>query len=115
MNCPHCAKIKGDWSHCPLCQSSLIQESQKKRINKRTLFSRYSLHYNQQYSILFISLVIVSLYLLVQYFWTFEFFGLEYVILDSWLHGLILFFNKKNHMAQSNYVLFRSLVSVYID
>src|SRR5699024_9722956 len=28
--CPHCeAKIKGDGSHCPLCQSSLIQRESK--------------------------------------------------------------------------------------
>lgn len=122
--CPHCeAKIKGDWSHCPLCQSPLIQrESKEANKQSNSSFPDIPLHYNRKKAIqsfLRYSLVIVSLYLLVQYFWTFEFFGLEYVILGllvTWTNIVFLVRKRRNPAKAINYVLFFvSLVSVYID
>src|SRR5699024_7244644 len=122
--CPHCeAKIKGDWSHCPLCQSSLIQrESKEANKQANSSFPDIPLHYNRKkaiQSLLRYSVVIVSLYLLVQYFWTFEVFGLEYVILGllvTWAKIVFLVRKRRNPAEGTHYVFFVvSLVSVYVD
>src|SRR5699024_6102315 len=107
----------------PLCQSPLIQKVLKESSKQsNSSFPDIPLHYDRKkavQSFLRYSLVLVSLSLFVQYFWTFEFFGLEYVVLELLITCLNIVFlvrKRRNPAKAINYVLFFvSLVSVYID
>ena len=122
--CSHCeATVKGDWSHCPLCQTTLVQKDSKDSTKEQnTSFPNIPLRFNREkalQSFLRYSLVIVLFYFIVQYFWTFEFFGLEYVILGlmvTWTNIVFLVRKRRNLAKAINYILFFvSIVSIYMD
>ena len=119
--CPHCkVSVKGEWSSCPLCHNTLIiDETQKEQTSS---FSNVPLQFNREKAIrafLRLSLVIVLLYFIAQYFWTFQFFGLEYVVLGlmiTWTNIVFLVRKRRNIAKAINYMLFFiSLASIYID
>lgn len=119
--CPHCkVSVKGEWSSCPLCHNTLIiDETQKEQTSS---FSNVPLQFNREKAIrafLRLSLVIVLLYFIAQYFWTFQFFGLEYVVLGlmiTWTNIVFLVRKWRNIAKAINYMLFFiSLASIYID
>lgn len=119
--CPNCnINVKGNWTECPVCQTSLeIKENQE---NVKSSFAKISLQYNRQKAIqsfLRYSLIIVFLYFIVNYFWPFKFFGLEYVIvglLITWTNVVILVRKRRNIAKAITYIqFFVSLVAVYVD
>lgn len=119
--CPHCkVTVRGEWSSCPLCNNTLIiDETQKEQTSS---FLKVSLQFNREKAIrafFRLSLVIVLLYFIAQYFWTFQFFGLEYVVLGlmiTWTNIVFLVRKRRNIAKAINYMLFFiSLVSIYID
>lgn len=119
--CPNCeVNIKGDWTECPVCQTPLECEEDKGKM--KSSFPKIQLQYNRQkavQSFLRYSLIIVFLYFVVNYFWTFKFFGLEYVILGlliTWTNVVILVRKRRNIAKAINYIqFFISLAAVYID
>lgn len=122
--CPNCeVTVRGDWSHCPLCQTTLTQNNSTDSLKEQnSAFPDIPLRFNREKAIqsfLRYSLVIVLFYFIVQYFWTFEFFGLEYVLLGlvvTWTNIVFLVRKRRNLAKAINYVLFFvSIVSVYID
>lgn len=122
--CSHCeATVKGDWSHCPLCQTTLVQKDSTESMKKQnSSFPDIPLRFNREkalQSFLRYSLVIVLFYFIVQYFWTFEFFGLEYVVLGlmvTWTNIVFLVRKRRNLAKAINYILFFvSIVSIYMD
>jgi len=119
--CPHCkVSVKGEWSSCPLCHNTLIiDETQKEQTSS---FPNVPLQFNREKAIrafFRLSLVIVLLYFIAQYFWTFQFFGLEYVVLGlmiTWTNIVFLVRKRRNIAKAINYMLFFiSLASIYID
>lgn len=119
--CPHCkVSVKGDWTNCPLCQHALdVAEGESA---EPSAFLKTPLQFNREKAVrafFRLSLVIVLLYFIAQYFWTFEFFGLEYVVLGlmiTWTNIVFLVRKRRNIAKAINYMLFFiSLVSVYID
>lgn len=119
--CSHCnVSIKGEWSSCPLCHHTLmIDETQKEQPSS---FLNVPLQFNREKAIrafFRLSLVLVLLYFVAQYFWTFQFFGLEYVILGlmiTWTNIVFLVRKRRNIAKAINYMLFFiSLVSIYMD
>ncbi len=119
--CPNCkAEIKGDWSHCPLCEVELAATNKEGQVP--SAFLEIPLEFNRQkvLQIFFrISLLLVLAYFIVQIFWPFQFFGLEYVIfglLITWTL-IVIFVRKRRNMAKTilYFLLFISLVCVYFD
>src|SRR5699024_8037451 len=112
--CSHCdATVKGVWSHCPVCQTTVVQKDSKDSTKQQnTSFPNIPLRFNREkalQSFLRYSLVIILFYFIVQYFWTFEFFGLEYVILGlmvTWTNIVFLVRKRRNPAKAINYVLF---------
>lgn len=119
--CPQCkVSVKGEWEYCPLCKSSLNDEETGER--QLSVFLNVPLEFNRDKAIqsfLRYSLIIVLFYFVVQYFWTFEFFGLEYVLLGlviTWTNIVFLVRKRANIAKAINYILFFvSAVSIYID
>lgn len=119
--CPQCkVSVKGEWEYCPLCKSSLNdKETEEKQLSA---FLNVPLEFNRDKAIqsfLRYSLIIVLFYFVAQYFWTFEFFGLEYVLLGlviTWTNIVFLVRKRANIAKAINYILFFvSAVSIYID
>ncbi len=119
--CPNCkAKIKGDWQQCPLCHSELWDLNMEEP--QRSVFLAFPLTFNRQQAlkILFrVSLLFILIYFIVQIFWPFQFFGLEYVIFGLFITWtlLVIFVRKRQNMAKTilYFLLVISLVSVYFD
>lgn len=119
--CPHChVSVKGDWRTCPLCQQPLEIKETDERIPSS--FIEVPLQFNREKAIrifLRLSLLIVLLYFIVRYFWAFQFFGLEYVLLGlmiTWTNIVFLVRKRRNIAKAINYILFFvSLASVYLD
>lgn len=120
--CPHCqTAVKGEWETCPLCNTSLAIEAKEEK-NSPSSFLQLPLKYNRQKAIqvfIRISLLLVLLYFIVQYFWGFQFFGLEYVLfglLITWTLIVIMVRKSRNIAKAIIYMLFFiSLVSMYFD
>lgn len=119
--CSNCKiDVKGNWTECPVCQTSLeLQDNEEK---EKSSFAGVPLQYNRQKAIqsfLRYSLIIVFLYFIANYFWPFNFFGLEYVLFGliiTWTIIVILVRKRRNIAKAINYLLFFiSLASVYID
>ena len=119
-NCPKCkASVKGKWVVCPLCKTTLLIENEEKSPSS---FLTVPLTFNRQKAmqVFFrISLVLVLLYFISQYFWTFKFFGLEYVLFGlfiTWTLFVILLRKRRNIVKAILYILFFiALVSIYYD
>lgn len=119
-HCPHCqADIKGDWEECPLCQTSL---SSKGETVEKDPFPEIPLRFNQQRMtrlLILISILIVLAYFITQWFWSFEFFGLDYVlfgVMSMWLAVVIILRKRRNIAKGIVYLLvFLSLLSLYFD
>lgn len=119
--CPNCKiDVKGNWLECPVCQTSL--EMKNNGENEKSSFAGVPLQYNRQKAIqtfLRYSLIIVFIYFVLNYFWPFKFFGLEYVLFGliiTWTIIVILVRKRRNIAKAINYLLFFiSLASIYID
>ena len=90
--------------------------------NEKSSFAGVPLQYNRQKAIqtfLRYSLIIVFIYFVLNYFWPFKFFGLEYVLFGliiTWTIIVILVRKRRNIAKAINYLLFFiSLASIYID
>lgn len=119
LNCK--AQIVGDWEICPLCKNELQLKGNKEH-HQESVFLNYPLNFNRQKALQMLirfSLLFVIIYFIVQIFWPFRFFGLEYVIfglLITWTL-LVIFVQKRRNLAKTilYYLLFISLVSIYFD
>lgn len=120
--CENCkASIKGDWEICPLCQTSMKQENSDDKktgtsfLNDPLLFNR-----DQAKQTFFrVSLLLILLYFIVQIFYPFKFFGLEYILFGlfiTWTLGII-FVRKRRNLAKviTYYLLLISLATIYFD
>lgn len=120
-HCPAChTDIKGDWSECPLCQTSLIENTTK--IEEESDFPVIPLKFNRKKIKQYLSLssiVLIVLYFIAHYIWRFEFFNLEYVlfgIMIMWLMMLVIIRKRRNIVKGIVYILFLfSFVSLYFD
>lgn len=119
--CPNCeTSVKGSWTVCPLCRQPLVMKAEEE--NEPSAFLENSLSFNRQKAIQVffrVSLVLVLLYFVLNYFITFEFFGLNYVIfalLITWTL-IVIFLRKRRNIAKVIiYILFFiSLVNLYFD
>lgn len=120
--CPICeAKIVGDWTLCPLCKEELEgQEADPEE--KESVLMNFPLEFNRQKALqllIKLSFLLVIIYFVVQVFWPFKFFGLEYIVfglLITWTL-LVIFVQKRHNIAKTivYYLLFISLVSIYFD
>lgn len=120
--CPNCkASIVGDWQSCPLCKDELQLKGVEGK-NAESVFLNFSLEFNRQKALqllIRLSLLLVLIYFVVQIFWPFRFFGLEYVIfglLITWTL-FVIFVQKRRNIVKTilYYLLFISIVSVYFD
>lgn len=119
--CENChVSVKGDWETCPLCDEPLKDKEDLEAASSS--FLGLPLNFNRQkaYQIFFrLSLCAVLLYFAINYFWTFQFFGLEYVIfglLITWTLIVIFIRKRRNITKAIIYTLFFiSLASVYLD
>lgn len=121
--CPKCkVSVKGEWTVCPLCQTSLVKEDQQEEKEEPSSFLKVPLRFNRDKAVrVFIkaSLLVVLLYFVVQFFYPFQFFGLEYVLfglLITWTM-IVIFIRKRKNIAKAivYLLLFISLVSLYFD
>lgn len=119
--CPKCkTSVKGEWTKCPLCQTLLVTEAETEQ--KPSSLLNVPLTFNRQKAmqVFFrISLLLVLLYFIGHYFWTFQFFGLEYVLfglLITWTLFIILLQKRRNIVKAILYILvFIAFVSIYFD
>jgi len=119
--CKTCqVSVKGDWETCPLCNEPLEQEPDTEKTSSSFLSLPLTFNRQKAYQIFFrLSLVVVLLYFVINYFWTFQFFGLQYIIfglLVTWTL-IVIFIRKRRNIAKAIiYTLFFiSLVSIYFD
>ena len=120
--CENCkASIKGDWEICPLCQTSMKQEnSEDKKIGTSFLNDPLLFNRDQAKQTFFrVSLLLILLYFIVQIFYPFKFFGLEYILFGlfiTWTLGII-FVRKRRNLAKviTYYLLLISLATIYFD
>lgn len=119
--CSNCkTSVKGDWSVCPLCGTELIYN--EKIQTEKTSFLNIPLRYNRKLikqAYFKMSLVVVFIYFIIQLFYPFRFFGLEYVLfglLISWTM-IVIFIRKRRNIAKAivYLLLFISLFSLYFD
>lgn len=120
--CPNCkANVVGDWKDCPLCKDELQFKREEEKYAE-SVFLNFPLKFNRQKALQLLiraSLLLVVIYFVVQVFWPFRFFGLEYVIfglLITWTL-LVIFMQKRRNIVKTilYYLLFISLVSIYFD
>lgn len=121
--CKNCeTNIKGDWRVCPLCQTPLEEKKSANSLESHTSLQNFSLRFDRKkiyQSLTVFSIVVIILYFIIQAIWSFEFFGLEYVLFGlmiTWLSILILIRKRRNIVKANVYLLVLfSLVSVYLD
>lgn len=121
-SCPNCKiLIKNNQNTCPFCQTPLI-EIEKRENENRTSFLNPPLRFDRKklvQAFVIFSLVITLAYFIVQLFYSFHFFGLEYVVfglLITWVMLVILIRKRRNIVKGIVYLLvFFSMVSVYFD
>lgn len=119
--CEKCkASVKGDWEHCPLCKTSLSQAADETTLESS--FLNVELRFNRdkaKQAFTKISLLVVLLYFIIQLFYPFQFFGLEYVLfglLITWTM-IVIFIRKRKNIAKVivYFLIFISFVSLYFD
>ena len=119
-HCKHCkTKVKGNWKSCPLCGRPLNHKDSDTEassfLNPPLRFSRKKI----MRVFTLISLFAILLYFITQWIWTFEFFGLDYVLFGlmiTWIIILILIRKRKNIVKGIIYLLILcSLISIYFD
>lgn len=116
--CKQCqTSVKGEWAICPLCQKPLEKEE-----NAPSSFLSPPLRFSRQKitrRFINISFWAVILYFIAQWIWSFEFFGLQYVVFGlmvSWILMIILIRKRRNIVKAILYILiFLSLISLYFD
>lgn len=119
-HCKVCkATVKGDWKNCPLCGTALINESSDVQTSS---FPNLPLRFSRRKIVrtfVIISLFAILFYFLIQWLWTFEFFGLEYVLFGlmiTWMIILILIRKRRNIVKGIIYLLVLcSFVGLYFD
>lgn len=119
--CRKCqAKVKGDWIDCPLCQTVLAEP--EKAETEQSPFPVVPLRFNRERVTTLLSLVsvlIIVLYFIVQWFWSFQIFGLDYIlfgIMSMWMVVLIIIRKRRNITKGIVYlILFLSGISLYFD
>lgn len=120
--CPNCkANIVGNWQGCPLCKNELHLKD-KEQENSDSVFLNLPLEFNRQKALqllIKLSLLLVVIYFVVQIFWPFRFFGLEYVIFGLMITWtlVVIFVQKRRNIVKTilYYLLFISIMSVYFD
>ncbi|GAA0371479.1 hypothetical protein GCM10008932_23490 [Alkalibacterium iburiense] len=118
--CKACqAQIKGNWSVCPLCQTSLERGTEEL---EESSFLPVSLRFNRKKvmkGFTLASFIVIVLYFVAHFIWRFRFFGLEYVLFGlmiSWLMTVLLIRKRRNVVKGIVYVLIIfSLLSLYFD
>lgn len=119
-HCKDCkTKVKGDWQTCPLCGRPLTAKNSTAEtssfLNPPLRFSRKKIM--RVFTI--ISLFAILFYFITQWVWTFEFFGLEYVLFGlmiTWIIILILIRKRRNIVKGIIYLLILcSLIGLYFD
>ncbi|WP_225742790.1 DUF6320 domain-containing protein [Marinilactibacillus sp. Marseille-P9653] len=119
--CPHCKTIvKGEWSECPLCGKQIVKLEQAEVASDP--FPAIPLRFNRARItklLTLISVVAIVIYFLVQWLWSFEFFGLDYVvfgIMSMWMVVLIIIRKRRNITKGILYlILLLSGISLYFD
>lgn len=120
--CENCkVSVKGEWKDCPLCDKPLNLEVAKE-LEKPSSFMDAPLRFNREEakkSFVRISIILIVLYFIVQIFYPFQFFGLEYVLFGlfiTWTMSVI-FIRKRKNLAKAivYYLLLISIVTVYFD
>ncbi len=120
--CENCkTAVKGDWKVCPLCQAPL-KEGTANTSHKNTSLQDFSLRFSRQNiyrALITISIFAIILYFIIQAIWSFEFFGLEYImfgLMVTWL-SILTFIRKRRNIAKAIVYLLVLLafVSVYFD
>ncbi|MEC6748818.1 DUF6320 domain-containing protein [Marinilactibacillus sp. XAAS-LB27] len=119
--CPHCQTIiKGEWSECPLCGQQIMQLEQTEVVSDP--FPAIPLRFNRARItklLTLVSVVAIVIYFLVQWLWSFEFFGLDYVvfgIMSMWMVVLIIIRKRRNITKGILYlILLLSGISLYFD
>lgn len=118
--CENCkTKVKGNWTNCPLCGTLLMQEDSD---TQASLFLNLPLRFSRRTIVrvfTILSLFTILLYFITQWIWTFEFFGLEYVLFGlmiTWMIILILIRKRRNIVKGIIYLLILcSLIGLYFD
>lgn len=119
--CPACkVEVKDEWELCPLCQTPLKEDLGK--IEEETTFLNPPLKFdrvNVLHGFTAFSFVIILAYFIIQFFWPFQFFGLEYILFGlmiTWMMIIILLRKRRNIVKGIIYILILfSLLSVYFD
>ncbi|MFC6464723.1 DUF6320 domain-containing protein [Marinilactibacillus sp. GCM10026970] len=119
--CPHCqAMVKGEWLKCPLCGQQIMELEQAEVASDP--FPAIPLRFNRARVtelLTLISVVAVVIYFLVQWLWSFEFFGLDYIIfgiMSMWMVVLIIIRKRRNITKGILYlILLLSGISLYFD
>ena len=119
--CPVCqANVKGDWNHCPLCQTSLNMADSEEV--EESDFPEIPLKFNRKKikQVLSLSSVLmIVLYFAAHFIWRFQFFNLEYVlfgIMIMWLMMLVIIRKRRNIVKGIVYILILfSVLSLYFD
>lgn len=120
--CIQChAKVKGDWDVCPLCQSPFAEQKENAEENQGP-FPVVPLRFNREKVTKLLSLVsvlVIVAYFIIQWFWSFQVFGLDYVlfgIMSMWMVVLIIIRKRRNITKGIVYlIIFLSVISLYFD
>lgn len=118
--CTNChAKVKGDWDVCPLCHHPFIEPKPQ---DKQPSFPDIPLRFNREKVTKLLTLVsvfVIIAYFIIRWFWTFQIFGLDYVlfgIMSMWMAVLIIIRKRRNITKGIVYlILFLSAISLYFD
>ena len=106
--CIQChAKVKGDWDLCPLCQVSLAEQKENAEENPGP-FPVIPLRFNREKVTKLLSLVsvlVILTYFVIQWFWSFQIFGLDYVlygIMSMWMVVFLIIISQASKHNQRN-------------
>ena len=120
-SCPEChVTIKGNWTHCPLCGSSLNEIKESKKILDP--YPRVPLQFNRRRAFQFLRLLTILSILFIfiaELVFSSDRSRIEYVILamiSTWA-AVAIFIRKKRNIAKGivYLILFLSLFSLYFD
>src|SRR5690554_5135773 len=100
--CPHCKNsISGSWKTCPLCNHELVISDSP----SKSSWQNVPLQFNRSKAIrsfISLSLILVILYFVLDFFFHFKYFGLQYVIfglLITWT-TLVIIIRKRSNLAK---------------
>lgn len=117
--CPHCkSSISGSWKTCPLCNHELVISDSP----SKSSWQNVPLQFNRIKAIrsfISLSLILVILYFVLDFFFHFKYFGLQYVIfglLITWT-TLVIIIRKRSNLAKMiiYMLIFFSIISIYFD